>query len=154
MKGVPESLAAVFLATTLQTCIVHLIRNTLDYASRKDRNQLVGALRPIYTVATAEAATRALDEFELRVARGDEPVRDCPRRPLYTDQLTNGLTHRNPDSPLIPSTVLHQKSNEGLDDGPDFGILRHGNWLAPRWPQSPSIVFKDEGSEDDIVIFP
>ncbi len=37
VKGMPEALAAVFPATTLQTCIVHLIRNSLDYASWKDR---------------------------------------------------------------------------------------------------------------------
>jgi putative transposase len=37
LKGMPEALAAVFPATTLQTCIVHLIRNNLDYASWKDR---------------------------------------------------------------------------------------------------------------------
>jgi putative transposase len=40
LKGMPEALAAVFPATTLQTCIVHLIRNSLDYASWKDRKAL------------------------------------------------------------------------------------------------------------------
>ena len=44
-----EALGAVFPATTLQTCIVHLIRNSLDYASWKDRKALAAALRPIYT---------------------------------------------------------------------------------------------------------
>ena len=54
----------MFPATTLQTCIVHLIRNSLDYASWKDRKQLAAALRPIYTAPTAEAAEVALNEFE------------------------------------------------------------------------------------------
>ena len=40
LKGMPEALAAVFPATTLQPCIVHLIRNSLDYASWKDRKAL------------------------------------------------------------------------------------------------------------------
>ena len=40
LKGMPEALGAVFPATTLQTCIVHLIRNSLDYASWKDRKAL------------------------------------------------------------------------------------------------------------------
>jgi len=53
----------VFPATTLQTCIVHLIRNSLDYASWKDRKQLAAALRPIYTATTAEAAEEALNAF-------------------------------------------------------------------------------------------
>jgi len=47
LKGMPEALAAVFAATTLQTCIVHLIRNSLDYASWKDRRGLAAAIRPI-----------------------------------------------------------------------------------------------------------
>jgi putative transposase len=64
LKGMPEALSAVFPATTLQTCIVHLIRNSLDYATWKDRKTLAAAIRPIYTAATAEAAEAELDAFE------------------------------------------------------------------------------------------
>lgn len=64
LKGMPEALGAVFPATTLQTCIVHLIRNSLDYASWKDRKLLAAAIRPIYTAANAEAALAELDAFE------------------------------------------------------------------------------------------
>jgi putative transposase len=64
LKGIGEALGAVFPATTLQTCIVHLIRNSLDYASWKDRKLLAAALRPVYTAASAEAAADALSEFE------------------------------------------------------------------------------------------
>ena len=64
LKGMPEALAAVFPATTLQTCIVHLIRNSLDYASWKDRKALAAAIKPIYTAASAEAAQAELDAFE------------------------------------------------------------------------------------------
>jgi putative transposase len=67
LKGMPEALAVVFPATTLQTCIVHLIRNSLDYASWKDRKALATALRPIYGAASAEAALAALDAFEAGV---------------------------------------------------------------------------------------
>lgn len=63
LKGMPEALAAVFPATTLQTCIVHLIRNSLDYASWKDRKALAAAIRPIYTAVSAEAAQAELDAF-------------------------------------------------------------------------------------------
>ncbi len=44
LKGIGEALGAVFPATTLQTCIVHLMRNSLDYASWKDRKLLAAAL--------------------------------------------------------------------------------------------------------------
>jgi len=64
LKGIPEALAAVFPATTLQTCIVHLMRNSLDYASWKDRKVLASALKPIYTAPSAEAAATELDAFE------------------------------------------------------------------------------------------
>jgi transposase-like protein len=64
LKGISEALGAVFPATTLQTCIVHLIRNSLDYASWKDRKLLAAALKPVYTAANAQAAAQALDEFE------------------------------------------------------------------------------------------
>ena len=64
LKGMPEALGTVFPATTLQTCIVHLIRNSLDYASWKDRKLLAAAIRPIYTAANAEAALAELDAFE------------------------------------------------------------------------------------------
>jgi len=63
LKGMPEALAAVFPATTLQTCIVHLIRNSLDYAGWKDRKALAGAMRPIYTAPSAEAAQTELEAF-------------------------------------------------------------------------------------------
>jgi putative transposase len=64
LKGMPEALSAVFPATTLQTCIVHLIRNSLDYASWKDRKALAAAIKPIYIAASAEAALVELDAFE------------------------------------------------------------------------------------------
>ena len=64
LKGIPEALAAVFPATTLQTCIVHLIRNSLDFASWKERKLLAAALKPIYTAPSAEAAAAELDAFE------------------------------------------------------------------------------------------
>jgi putative transposase len=64
LTGMSQALEVVFPKTTLQTCIVHLIRNSLDYASWKDRKPLAAALRPIYAAASAEAAEAALDAFE------------------------------------------------------------------------------------------
>src|SRR6266540_4413620 len=64
LKGMSEALAAVFPAATLQTCIVHLIRRSLDFANWKERKPLAAALRPIYTAASAEAALIVLDAFE------------------------------------------------------------------------------------------
>jgi putative transposase len=58
----PQALGAVFPATMLQTCVV--IRNSLKFASWKDRKALAGAIQPIYTAVSAEAAQSELDAFE------------------------------------------------------------------------------------------
>jgi putative transposase len=64
LKGMPEALGAVFPSTTLQTCIVHLIRNSLDYAAWNKRREVAKALKPIYQAVNADAAALALDAFE------------------------------------------------------------------------------------------
>jgi transposase-like protein len=63
LKGMGEALAAVFPATTLQTCIVHLLRHSLDYANWKERKPMAAALRRVYTAASAEAAAAELETF-------------------------------------------------------------------------------------------
>src|SRR5438874_3315268 len=65
LKGMSEALAAVYPRTTLQTCIVHLLRNSMDFANWKERKPLAAALRPIYTAASADAALVVLDAFAL-----------------------------------------------------------------------------------------
>lgn len=63
LKGLAEAIETAFPKTTVQTCIVHLIRNSLDYVSWKDRKAVAAALRPIYTAPTAEVAEAALTAF-------------------------------------------------------------------------------------------
>jgi len=64
LKGFPEAITATFPDCVVQTCIVHLIRYSMQFASWKGRKVLAKALRPIYPAANAEAAAAALDEFE------------------------------------------------------------------------------------------
>src|ERR671912_1548916 len=64
LKGMSDALAAVFPQTTLQTCIVHLIRHSMEFANWKERKPMATALRPIYTAPSADAAGAALDAFE------------------------------------------------------------------------------------------
>jgi transposase-like protein len=64
LKGMSEALGAVFPETTLQTCIVHLIRQSLDFANWKERKPMAVALRTIYRAPSADAAGAALDAFE------------------------------------------------------------------------------------------
>src|SRR6202021_2508224 len=64
LKGFPEAIEAVFPQAAVQTCIVHLIRNSLDFVSWKDRKPVVAELRKIYRAADAEAGRKALEAFE------------------------------------------------------------------------------------------
>jgi transposase-like protein len=64
LKGLPDSVSAVFPLATVQTCIIHLIRGSFRYASRKYWDALSKDLRPIYTAVNAEAAAAALDDLE------------------------------------------------------------------------------------------
>jgi putative transposase len=64
LKGFPEAIEAVFPQTTVQTCIVHLIRTSLRYVPRRDYDKVVKDLRPIYTAIDADHAKTALDTFE------------------------------------------------------------------------------------------
>jgi len=63
LKGFGEAINAVFPKTTIQTCIVHLIRNSLAYATWKDRKAVAAALRPIYQAPSEAAAKAALEAF-------------------------------------------------------------------------------------------
>jgi putative transposase len=64
LKGFPEAINTVFPETTVQTCIVHLIRNSLDFASWKDRKSVAAALKEVYRAPSTEAAAVALDAFD------------------------------------------------------------------------------------------
>jgi putative transposase len=63
LTGLVDAIGTAFPQTTVQTCLVHLIRNSLDYTSWKDRKALAAALRPIYTAVSADAARDALTAF-------------------------------------------------------------------------------------------
>jgi len=63
LKGFPDAIAAVFPRTQVQACIVHLIRNSLDLVSYKDRKTVAAALKEIYRARDAEAGRAALEDF-------------------------------------------------------------------------------------------
>jgi len=64
LKGFPEAIEAVFPQTTVQTCIVHLIRTSLKYVPRRQYDAVVKDLKPIYTAIDSDHALQALDAFE------------------------------------------------------------------------------------------
>lgn len=66
LKGFPEAIEAVYPAAEVQLCIVHLVRNSLNFVSWKQRKEVAADLRPIYTAATVDEAVTALDQFALK----------------------------------------------------------------------------------------
>lgn len=63
LKGLPDAINAVWPQAIVQTCVLHLIRNTFRYASKAVWDEMARDLRPVYTAATEQAARLALDEF-------------------------------------------------------------------------------------------
>ena len=64
LKGLPEVVSNVWPLTTVQSCIIHLIRNTFRLASKRDWDALRRDVKPIYTAANSDAAKAALDDVE------------------------------------------------------------------------------------------
>lgn len=64
LKGFPEAIEAAFPRSTVQTCIVHMIRNSIRFVAWADRKPVVEALKPIYSADTEAAAEAALTAFE------------------------------------------------------------------------------------------
>lgn len=64
LKGFPDAITAVFPKTVVQTCVVHLIRQSMSFASWKDRKEVARALRAVYRAADETAAWDALNAFE------------------------------------------------------------------------------------------
>ena len=67
LKGFPEAITAVFPETQVQTCIVHLIRASLDFVSYKDHKAVAAALKEVYQAKDAEAGQAALEAFATSV---------------------------------------------------------------------------------------
>jgi transposase-like protein len=65
LKGLPDAIEATWPRASVQTCVVHLIRASIRYCSWKDRKKITTALRPIYTAPSLDAASDAMDTFEL-----------------------------------------------------------------------------------------
>ena len=73
LTGFPAAIAAVFPATVIHQCVVHLVRQSLRYVSWKDRKHITAPLRAIYQAANEPAALAALARFEASALGGRHP---------------------------------------------------------------------------------
>ena len=80
LKGFPEAIEAVYPHTAVQLCIVHMVRNSLNYVSWKMRAEVAADLKSIYTSATADEAEQRLGEFEAKWDDAYLPISQSWRR--------------------------------------------------------------------------
>src|SRR5438874_12770880 len=98
LKGFPDAITSVFPKTVVQTCIVHLIRYSMHFASWKERRPIGAALKPIYQADSARAGARAAGKFRLRPL-GAEISSNCPElaSPLGAGHPILRLRPRSPN---------------------------------------------------------
>ena len=84
LTGFPEAIEAIFPKTTVQTCIVHLIRSSLKYVPRREREQVARDLKPIYTAKDADQAQAELEAFDEKWGQ---------RFPVITQAWLNAWEH-------------------------------------------------------------
>src|ERR1700688_552295 len=74
LTGFPEAIEAIFPKTTVQTCLVHLLRASLKYVPRREREQVARDLKPIYTATDADAAQAELELFDEKWGASSPPI--------------------------------------------------------------------------------
>ncbi len=87
LTGFPDAIEAIFPKTTVQTCIVHLIRTSLKYVPRREREQVARDLKPIYTAKDADQAHAELEAFDEKWGA---------RFPVITQAWLNAWEHVTP----------------------------------------------------------
>ena len=80
LKGFPGAINSAFPETVVQTCIVHLVRHSLNFCSWKDRKAVAAKLREVYSAETAEAARDALEAFDAEWGRQYPSIAQAWRR--------------------------------------------------------------------------
>jgi putative transposase len=115
LKGFPEAIEAIFPKTVVQTCVVHLIRHSLKYVPRKEREQVARDLKPIYTAVDADAAQQALEAFDQKWGK---------RFPVITQAWLNAWEYVTPFLAFPPEVrrVIYTtdekiKGGRGVDIG-------------------------------------
>ena len=81
LKGLPDAVGSVWPQAIVQTCIIHLIRNTFRLTSKRDWDALKRDVKPIYTAVNAAAARAALDELAANWGTRTGRSSGCGRTP-------------------------------------------------------------------------
>ena len=129
LKGLPESIEATWPLAVVQTCVLHLIRNTFRLASRRDWDAMAKDLRPVYTAANEADAQGRLDEFHDKW--GD-------RYPAIRNLWSNAWTEFVPFldySPEIRRVIYSTNAIESLN-----ARLRRATRARGHFPNEPAAM--------------
>src|SRR3569833_2071482 len=100
LSGLPDAVAHVWPQALVQTCIVHLLRNSFRYAARQDWDKIAKALKPVYTAPTESAAMERWMEFAETWGRRSC---DCGRTPGPSSSRSCSSTPRAARSCVPPT---------------------------------------------------
>ena len=94
LKGLPEAVETVWPRTIVQTCVVHLLRNSFRHAARQDWDKIAKALKPVYTAPSEAAATERFSEFQEAWGKKYPAVIRLGRRPRPSPKARPGALSR------------------------------------------------------------
>ncbi len=101
LKGLPDAVEMVWPRTIVQTCIVHLIRNSIRYVARQDWDKAAKDLKPVYTAPSeAAAAERFLEFSEKRGSKYPAVTK------LWSDAWAEMVRRISPGSRVRPRRAL------------------------------------------------
>jgi putative transposase len=136
LKGFPDAIAQVWPQAVTQTCIVHLLRNSFRYASRRDWATIAKDLKPVYTAATEAEALERFAEFAgaapLFSGSGDGWVsRSCALMPRRRNSCSKPLRPpRPPESRVVNTMPLSVKVEAGIP----WSATAARNWASTMGP--------------------
>ena len=112
LKGLPESIETTWPLAVVQTCVLHLIRNTFRLAARRDWAAMAKDLQPVYTAVNETDAARRLDEFHTIWGNRYPAIRRCGPTPgpsscrswTTPPRSAGSSTRRTPSSRSTPGS--------------------------------------------------
>lgn len=104
LRGLPEAINTVWERAVIQTCVVHLIRNTFRYAARQYWDEMSRDLRPVYTAPSEAAAKERFTEFSAKRGRQYPAITRCVGERVERVRAVFGLRRGDP-----PGHLQHQR---------------------------------------------
>ena len=132
LKGFPDAILAVFPEATVQTCIVHLLRHSLDFVSYKDRKPVAAALKSIYRAIDADAGLAALTAFEESIWGRRYPAIGQSWRRAWNEVVPFYAFHSD-----VRRIVYTTNAIEALNAKLRRAVRARGHFAASRGPSGP-----------------